>query len=134
MTPSQHQHLQEKRLDQYGNIVSTRTTEHVCRIHSKNPAVGDVFYLRLLLHKISARTFTELWTVHPDIGQPVVYSNFHDATRARGLITGDEEYFICMQEAVVSQTANLIRGLLVTLILDGGPAPKRWHDFLDDLI
>ena len=49
-----------KWLDQCGNIVSARTTEHVCRIHFKSPAVGDVFYLRLLLHKIPARSFTEL--------------------------------------------------------------------------
>lgn len=123
-----------KWLDQYGNIVSTRTREHVCRIHFKSPAVGDVFYLWLLLHKLPAKTFTDLRTVHPAAGPSVVYPNFHDAARARGLVTGDQEYFICMQEAILFQTANLLRGLFVTLILDGGPAPKLWHDFQEDLI
>ena len=61
-----------KWLDQYGNTVSLRTTEHVCRIHFKSPAVGDVFYLRLL-HKIPARTFAELRTVHPENGPSLSY-------------------------------------------------------------
>ena len=72
--------------------------------------------------------------MQPDIGSPVLHPTFHDAARARGLVTGDEEYFICMQEAICFQTGHLLRGLLATLILDGGSAPKLWHDFQDDLI
>ena len=123
-----------KWLDQHGNIVSARTTERVCRIHFESPAVGDLFYLRLLLHKIPARPFTELRTVQPDIGPPVLHLSFHDAARARGLITGDEEYSICMQEAIGFETGYFLRGLLITLILNGGPAPKLWHHFQNDLI
>ena len=63
-----------------------------------------------------------------------MHDTFHDAARARGLVTGDEEYFICMQEATSFQTANLLRGLPVTLIIDGAPAAKLWQDFKDDLI
>ena len=123
-----------KWLDQYSNIISTRTTEHVCRIHFKSPAVGDLFYLRLLLHKVPARSFTELRTVHTENRPPVIHPTFHDAARSRGLVTGDVEYFICMREAVCFQAGNLLRGLLVTLILDGGPAPTLWRDFQDSLI
>ena len=108
-----------KWLDQYGNIDSARTTEHVCRIHFKSPAVGDVFYLRLL-HKIPARSFTELRTIQPDIGPFIVHPNFHDAARARGLVTGDEEYLICMQEAVIFQTANLVLRVII------GDSHTRW--------
>ena len=92
-----------KWVDQYGNTVSLRTTEHVCRILFKSPAVGDVFYLRLLLHKIPARTFAELRTVHPENGPSAVYSTFHDAARARGLVPGDQEYFICMKKLFCSK-------------------------------
>lgn len=60
--------------------------------------------------------------MHSYLGPPVVYEFYHDAARARGLVTGDEEYFICMQEAILFQTASLLRGLLLTIILDGGPA------------
>ena len=35
------------------------------------------------------------------------------------------------EEAVLFQTADLLRRLLVTLILDGGPAAKLWRDFQD---
>ena len=63
-----------------------------------------------------------------------LYPTFHDAARARGLVTGDQEYSICMEEAVLFQTADLLRGLLVTLILDGGPVPKLWRDCQEDLI
>lgn len=54
---------------------------------------------------------------------------YHDAARARGLITGDEEYSICMQEASGFQVGSQLRSLFVTLILDGAPAAKLWSDF-----
>lgn len=121
-------------LGQYGKTVTVKTTEHVRRIHFKSPAVGDPSYLRLLLHKFPARSFTELRTVHPDNGPCTVYPTFHDAARAPGLVTGDEEYIICMPGAILFQTANLLRSLLVTLILHGGPAAKLWHEIQDDII
>ena len=40
-----------KWLDSYGNIISSRKNPHVCRIKFQSPAVGDLFYLRLLLQK-----------------------------------------------------------------------------------
>ena len=123
-----------KWLDQYGSIVSARTTEHVCRIHFKSPDVGDLFYVRLLLHKIPARSFTEVRIVQPDIGPPALHPSFHDAVRARGLTTGDEGCFVSMQEAIRFQTGYLLRSFLGTLILDGVPAQKLWHNFQDDLI
>ena len=124
-----------KYLDGYKNIVSKRKNDdHVCRISFQSPAVGDLYYLRLLLHTIPARSFAELRTVQTDTGDPVVHPTFHDAARARGLITGDEEYSLCMEEASVFQVASQLRALFVTLILDGAPAPKLWRDFKDNLI
>lgn len=52
-----------KRLDGYGNIVSERQPPHACRIKFLTPAVGDLFYLRLLLHKPVGRSFLQLGTV-----------------------------------------------------------------------
>lgn len=122
-------------LDHYGNTVSSRATgSHVCRLIFQSPAVGDLYYLRLLLHKIPARTLLRLKTVHTSSSEPVVYPTFHDAARAQGIITGDEEYFICMTEAATFQMGHQLRGLFVTLILDGGPAPKLWNDFKENLI
>ena len=121
-------------LDGYGNVVSERQSPHVCRIKFQTPAVGDLFYLRLLLHKWFGRSFLELRTVRNPEGQPIQHPTFHDAARARGLISGEEEYFICMEEAISFQMPHQLRGLFVTLILDGGPAPKLWTDYQDDLI
>ena len=39
-----------------------------------------------------------------------------------------------MEEAITFQMPHQLRGLFVTLILDGGPAPKLWNDYKDDLI
>ena len=118
-----------KWLDSYGNTISERKTSHVCRIQFQSPAVGDLFYLRLILHKRSGRFFSDLLTVISSSNVPTVYPTFHDAARAQGLVTGQEEYFICMEEAITFEMPSQLRGLFVTLILDGGPAPKLWNDY-----
>lgn len=126
-----------KWIDQLGNTVTKRrvNSKHVCRLQFQDPTQGDLFYLRLILHHVAARSYLALRTVDsPEAGEPVVHDNFHDAARARGLVTGDEEYFICMHEACVFYTGHKLRGLFVTLILDGAPAPKLWEEFEDSLL
>ena len=123
-----------KWLDSYGNTISERKTSHVCCIQFQSPVVGDLFYLRLILHKTSGRSFSDLHTVISSSGVPTVYPTFHDAARAQGLVTGQEEYFICMEEAITFEMPSQLRGLFVTLILDGGPAPKLWNDYKEHLI
>lgn len=124
-----------KYLDGYLNIISNRKRkdDHVCRITFQNPAVGDLFYLRLLLHSIPGRSFLDLRTTHPDNSAPIEHATFHDAARARGLITGDEEYTICMEEASQFEVGHQLRSLFVTLILDGAPASKLWGEFQGSL-
>ncbi|CAM9472450.1 unnamed protein product, partial [Hapterophycus canaliculatus] len=124
-----------KFLDGYHNIVSRRrqNSVHVCRIVFQSPAVGDLFYLRLLLHKIPGRSFEEMRQIKDDNNHTTQYSTYHDAARARGIITGDEEYTICLQEASAFQVGQQLRALFVTLILDGAPAPKLWTEFKDEL-
>ena len=65
---------------------------------------------------------------------PTVYPTFHDAARAQGLVTGQEEYFICMEEAITFEMPSQLRGLFVTLVLDGVPAPKLWNYYKEHLI
>ena len=67
-------------------------------------------------------------------GVVVEHPTFHDAARARGLISGHDEYFICMEEAAVFRMPHQLRRLLVTLIQDGGRAPRLWADYQDSLI
>ena len=115
-------------------ISRRRHGDHVCHITFQNPAVGDLFYLRLLLHRIPARSIRDLRTVTTGNNVQIEHDTFHDAARTRGLITGDDEYTICMQEASIFQVGSQLRSLFVTLILDGAPAPQIWRDFKDSLI
>lgn len=85
-----------KWLDAHGNVVSRRTTSLVCRIKFQNPAVGDLCYLRLILHRIAGGSFLEPRTVTNRQGVVVEHLTFHDAARARGLISGQDEYFIIL--------------------------------------
>lgn len=123
-----------KWLDGYGNIVSERTTPHVCRIAFQSPAIGDLFYLRLMLHKTHARSFQQLRTVRSPQDEETEHDNFQNAARAMRLVTGDEEYFICMEEASIFKVGSQLRGLFVTLLLDGGPAMKLWEEYDENLI
>ena len=117
-----------KWLDKYANVVSRKTSQnaHVCRIGFQHPAVGDLFYLRLLLHSSPARSFAELRTIHNPQQGSTVHPTFHSAALAKDLVFDDEEYTICMQEASTFQVEKQLRGLSVTLILDGSPAPTLW--------
>ena len=55
-----------KWLEKYANVVSRRTSQnaHVCRIGFQHPAVGDLFYLRLLLYNSPDRSFAKLRTIN----------------------------------------------------------------------
>lgn len=106
----------------------------MCRIVFQSPAFGDLFYLRHLLHTIPGRSFDDLLLVPRPDSACFKHVTFHDAARARGLVTGDEEYTICMEEAASFQVGGHLRALFVTLILDGASAPKLWAEFKFHLI
>lgn len=93
-------------------------------------------YLRLILHKVASRSFLELRTVTTRQGVVVEHPTLHDVAinRARGLISGQEEYFICMEEATTFRMPHQLRGLYVTLIRDGGPAPKTMGRIFKDIL
>ena len=125
-----------KWLDQYGNVVSKRKKQnrHVCRLGFENPAVADLFYLRLFLHNARSRSFASLRTIEHPQNEPTVRQTFPAAARARGLVTGYEEQSICMQEQQTFQTAKQLRYLFVVLFSHCGPAPKLWPEFEDFLM
>ena len=116
-----------KYLDCHNNTVSKRrdNSSHVCRIVFQSAAVRVLIYLRLLIHRIPGHPFEDMRTVPCPSNVEFIRPTFHDAARARSLITCDEEY-ICMGEADYA--------LFVTLILDGAPAPKLWSEFHENLI
>lgn len=115
-------------------IPSPKEQLHTSVAFNFNPQLWETFCLRLILYKIPGRSFSGLRTIVPPSGVSTIYPTFHDAAGAQGLVTGQEKYFICMEEAITFEMPSQLRGLFVTLILDGGPAPKLWNDYKEHLV
>jgi len=49
-----------------------------------------------------------------------------------GIIKHDEEYKMCLEEAIIFNTGRQLRQLFVTLIIDGAPAKLLWRQFKKD--
>ncbi|CAN1176894.1 hypothetical protein LINPERPRIM_LOCUS3808 [Linum perenne] len=76
-------------------------------------ASGDIFYLRMLLGKISfALNFKDLRTLNG-----IVYDNYQDTCQAMGLLSSDNEWDLVMSE--VSRWAHpaIIRSMFVSLLI-----------------
>ena len=84
-----------------------------------SPRDPERFALRLLLHKVPGpRGFEDLRRVHGH-----QYHTFVDAAKALGLFENDEEYHLCLQEAVSYMTSTpQLRQLFVTILTFGTPS------------
>ena len=101
------------------------------RMYSVSPSDQERYYLRLLLlHTPGARSFNDLRTVNGELCQ-----SFHEAALKRELLTTDDEWVQCMQEACTFQMPNELRQLFATILVFGNPAdPKAlWEQFKTDL-
>ncbi|CAN1310136.1 ATP-dependent DNA helicase PIF1 [Linum perenne] len=85
----------------------------VGRIPSVPAASGDIFYLRMLLGKISgALNFKDLRTLNG-----IVYDNYQQTCQAMGLLSSDNEWDLVMSE--ISRWAHpaIIRSMFVSLLI-----------------
>ncbi|CAN1310079.1 hypothetical protein LINPERPRIM_LOCUS27942, partial [Linum perenne] len=85
----------------------------VGRIPSVPAASGDIFYLQMLLGKISgALNFKDLRTLNG-----IVYDNYQHTCQAMGLLSSDNEWDLVMSE--VSRWAHpaIIRSMFVSLLI-----------------
>ncbi|XP_035838142.1 uncharacterized protein LOC110883025 [Helianthus annuus] len=83
------------------------------RIHSVSPALGEPYFLRILLNKVKGpRSFEEIRTVD---GQ--LFPTFRDACYAMGFLDDDMEYIEAIKEASFTGDGRYIRALFVTLLL-----------------
>ncbi|CAN1189519.1 ATP-dependent DNA helicase PIF1 [Linum perenne] len=83
------------------------------RIPSVPAASGDIFYLRMLLGKISgAFNFKDLRTLHG-----VVYENYQHTCQAMGLLSTDDEWDLVMAEISRWGHPTLIRLVFVSLLI-----------------
>lgn len=81
------------------------------RMYFVPPTELEKFCLRIFLHTVKgACSFQELRTF-----ESIIHPSFKDACLARGLLENDEEWDLCLQEAITMTTsANLLRQLFVT--------------------
>ncbi len=96
----------------------------IARMHWISPAKTELFYLRMLLSRFPANSYSDLLFYN---GQE--FSTFQEAAKARGLVDDENEYKEAINEASTFQTGNGLRQLLVCLIVSGAPAKVLWDDF-----
>ncbi|KAK9068593.1 hypothetical protein SSX86_012708 [Deinandra increscens subsp. villosa] len=83
------------------------------RIHSVSPALGEAYFLRILLNKVKGpRTFEDIRTI-----DGVQHASFRDACYALGLLDDDNEYIEAIKEANHHGTGPYLRALFVTMLL-----------------
>ena len=83
------------------------------RLAYVHPSAGDAFYLRLLLcHQKGSTSFQHIRTV-----DEVVYATNRSACEAMGLLGGDQEWNIALQEASFSATLAYMRSLFCQLLI-----------------
>ncbi|CAN1225238.1 hypothetical protein LINPERPRIM_LOCUS2457 [Linum perenne] len=85
----------------------------VGRIPSVPPAAGDLFYLRILLGKVSgARSIQDLRTF-----KGVIYRDYQEACRAMGLLATDDEWHSVMSEVNRWGQLAQMRSVFVSLLI-----------------
>lgn len=108
------------------NKVSRRqATTKVSRLRMISPTAGELFYVRCLLTRQAARSFTELRTV-----DGVIHSSFHEAALALGLFSDENEGHYALLDAIASFCApGQLRFLFSRIVLEGFPATPLWQTF-----
>ncbi|KAK9053943.1 hypothetical protein SSX86_025018 [Deinandra increscens subsp. villosa] len=83
------------------------------RIHSVSPALGEAYFLRVLLNKVKGPTrFEDIRTVNGH-----EHGTFRDACYALGLLDDDNEYIDAIKEASHHGTGHFLRNLFATMLV-----------------
>ena len=89
------------------------TTLAIGRLAYIHPSSRDAFYLRMLLcHQKGSMSFRQLRTV-----DEATYPTYRAACEAMGLLGGDQEWNIALQEASFSATPAYMRNLFCQLLI-----------------
>lgn len=92
---------------QIGSIVSVSST------------ANELFFIRMLLrHRTGPQNFDDLKTVNN-----ILHDTFHDACRALGLLTTDENLYETMDEAILLHSPARLRRLFATICVIAECAP-----------
>ena len=108
-------------------MVSKKKHYAIGRVITANPTEGERYYLRLLLNHIRGITsFEDLKTVNG-----VLTSSFRESALLHGLLKGDNNLTLCLQEASIYQMPYTLRRLFETILAYCEPDnPKKlWENF-----
>ena len=95
------------------------------RVHSINPAAGDVFFLRILLHHDHCKgktSFKEMMSINEE-GKP--RSSYQEVCRELGLLQDDSEWDAVLTEGAATKLCAALRDLFTTILLFCDPADQR---------
>ncbi|KAI3695310.1 hypothetical protein L1987_78305 [Smallanthus sonchifolius] len=106
------------------------------RIHSVSPALGEAYFLRILLNKVKGPTsFEDIRTVNGHVN-----ATFRDACYDLGLLDDDMEYIEAIQEASHSASGYYLRSLFATMLMSNSLSrpdfvwEKTWKYLSDDIL
>ena len=85
-------------------VYRLRGANHFVYIPRCTPAQGQLFYLRMLLCNIPARSWLDLRTDQTG----TVHRTFEEAARARGLLNGLDEYEFLFEDYAMSAAAGIV--------------------------
>ncbi|XP_076931739.1 uncharacterized protein LOC143596995 [Bidens hawaiensis] len=98
--------LEQKRLERRKSGFS------IGRIHAVSPALGEAYFLRVLLNKVKGpKSFENIRTVNGKL-----HETFRDACFELGLLDDDSKYIEAIKEVSHSGTGFYIRSLFVTML------------------
>ena len=109
-----------------------RADKMIVRIHDVPPRYGDLFFLRLLLHRVPGpRSFQELRTC-----DGVVHNTFKEACVSRGYIVNDDYYRSCLADAATLSVPSALRLLFVHLVYHCVPVDTQglYSEFEEHLL
>ena len=107
------------------------------RVHTVNPAAGDAYYLRMLLHDDHCRgkvSFEELLNVNDRTCE-----TFKEVCLELGLLQDDREWQRILEEAAATRMCPQCRELYVMILMFCMPADPRslfeefWNTWADDI-
>ena len=85
-------------------VYRLRGANHFVYIPRCSPSQGQLFYLRMLLCNIPARSWLDLRTDQTG----TVHRTFEEAARARGLLNGLDEYEFLFEDYAMSAAAGIV--------------------------
>jgi hypothetical protein len=91
------------------------------RLYFVSPSVGECYFLRTLLTKVKGVvSFEAFRTING-----VVHDTFKSTCIALGLYDSDDEWNVCLEEAVGMQIGAQLQTLFVTILAFGVPGEPR---------